>query len=110
MTVKDIETLKQDVEIALADNSAGEISADDVKGAIIDTIDTLNADTFLPTPDSNDFDETYFYFGWSSVNGEWLAQRQIRATGISENATQENNPLYTNINDAFNNGNKLNYI
>lgn len=39
-------------------------------------------------PDNVDqADATYFYFGWESVNGGWLVQRQLRSDGSTQSAT-----------------------
>ena len=43
MTVKDLNTLRNDVNTALADNTAGNISAADVRSSVIDSIDSLEA-------------------------------------------------------------------
>lgn len=48
--------------------------------------------TFLADPDNIDeSDATYFYFGWLSVSGGWLIQRQVRATAATTSATVSNN-------------------
>ena len=47
------------------------------------------AHPFLPVPDRVDdtSDEARFYFGWQSVNGGWLIQRQRRAGAEKHSAT-----------------------
>ena len=47
------------------------------------------AQPFLPVPDKIDdtSDGNRFYFGWYSVNGGWLIQRQKRAGDEKHSAT-----------------------
>lgn len=56
----------------------------------------------LPPPDRLDeTDASVFYFGWESVSGGWLIQRQTRADGQSLSATQSNNPALATLDDAW---------
>lgn len=62
---------------------------------------------YIVVPDLYDeTDATYFYFGWTSIEGGWLVQRQIRATGLSESATTG----HANLVDAWANRQSLTYL
>lgn len=41
----------------------------------------------LPVPDNYAATDNYFYFGWSSINGDWLIQRQDREASAALSAT-----------------------
>lgn len=61
---------------------------------------------FLPVPDEVDqTDATYSYFGWESVNGGWLVQRQLRSDASTLSATTG----YTDLAGAWPNRTTLNY-
>ena len=55
---------------------------------------------------SDEGDITYWYFGWNDVDGNWLVQRQTRATGISLNATTG----YLDLASAWPNRTSLTYV
>jgi len=59
--------------------------------------------SFLPVSDrfDQDLNSAYFYFGWESLNGSWRVRRQKRSTAATEDATIANNPIFTNLTDAW---------
>lgn len=50
-------------------------------------------------------DNTYFYFGWTSVNGTWLIQRQLKEDGTSLSCSTG----YSNLTTAWTNRTTLIY-
>ena len=73
------------------------------------TAHALNSKGFLPKPDEiDDTDETYFYFGWGSVNGDWLVRRQLRSDASKDNARTPGN-IYGTLTTAWPNRATLNY-
>lgn len=66
--------------------------------------------SFLVVPDETDeSDATYFYFGWESINGDWLVHRQTRATSQTVVANSTSNPSYVNLTAAWPDRTSLTY-
>lgn len=76
-----------------------------------DKLDDLEVVEYLGVPQFTDYnDVTYFYFGWSSVNGGWLIQRQLRSTGASVSATITSNSSYATLIDAWTDRATITYV
>ena len=59
------------------------------------------ADEFLPIPELLDEDATYFYMGWSDVDGSWLIRRKERSTTSYLDAAIANNSGYADLAAAW---------
>lgn len=64
---------------------------------------------FLPTPPDLEETPTYFYWGWSSIDGAWLVRRTDRSNANYLDATVVSNPSYPSYSDAWQNRASLNY-
>ena len=69
--------------------TAGQIPVVNTGATALEFVDNIS---FLPVPDNLDeSDVTYFYFGWTSVLGGWLVQRQTRSSSLTLTANIANN-------------------
>lgn len=65
---------------------------------------------FMAAPEQkDDAGSVYFYFGWESINGQWLIHRQTRATSQTEVAQLTSNPVYLNLTAAWPDRQSLTY-
>lgn len=69
-----------------------------------------SATQFLDTPDLSDQTQSdFFYFGWESVNNDWLVRRQSRVNSAYEDANSTNNSIYSDLSSAWPNRTSLTY-
>lgn len=57
---------------------------------------------FNPFPDLYDDTATdYYYFGWESVNGDWLIRRRTKASSAYTDCNSQHNPSHPDLATAW---------
>lgn len=56
---------------------------------------------FFDSPDLFEEVDTYFYYGWTSINGDWLVRRRYRSNAVGEDASSSSNPSYSDLSNAW---------
>jgi len=65
---------------------------------------------FSPFPDLyENTNATYYYFGWESVNGDWLIRRRTKASSHYTDCNSHHNPSHPDLESAWTDRETLTY-